>query len=381
MNIKAMNIKTMFTKPMVFMLIGVGLLFGLIFAWKGIQAVMIKKFYASMQQHAVTVSTTKVVTSDWQSTLQAVGSLRAKVGVNVTTELAGMVKAIHFTPGGEATQNQLLVELNADEELGKLHALQAQVELAKVTYQRDQAQFKVHAVSQQTVDGDAWNLKNLQGQVEEQAAIVAKKMIHAPFSGYLGIRNINLGQYLNVGDKITTLQTLDPIYVDFYLPQQTLAELKPEQKVNIATNTFPHQNFQGSITTIEPIVDTETRNVQVEATLLNPSHLLKPGMFVHVTVETNQSQQFLTVPQSAISFNPYGDIAYVVKQTPPTLTVQQVFVTLGETRGDQIAVLKGLKAGDEIVTSGQLKLRNGSTIVINNTIQPSDNATPQDIER
>jgi membrane fusion protein (multidrug efflux system) len=381
MNIKAMNIKTMFTKPMVFMLIGVSVLFGLIFAWKGIQAVMIKKFYASMQQHAATVSTTKVVTSDWQSTLQAVGSLRAKVGVNVTTELAGMVKAIHFTPGSEATQNQLLVELNADEELGKLHALQAQVELAKVTYQRDQAQFKVHAVSQQTVDGDAWNLKNLQGQVEEQAAIVAKKMIHAPFSGYLGIRNINLGQYLNVGDKITTLQALDPIYVDFYLPQQTLAELKTEQKVNISPNTFPHQNFQGSITTIEPIVDTETRNVQVEATLLNPNHLLKPGMFVHVTVETNQSQQFLTVPQSAISFNPYGDIAYVVKQTPPTLTVQQVFVTLGETRGDQIAVLKGLKAGDEIVTSGQLKLRNGSTIVINNTIQPSDNAAPQDIER
>lgn len=375
-------------KPMITMLIAVGILFGLIFGWKGFQAIMTKRFFASMQEPAVTVSTMTVASSTWQPKLTAVGSLRAEVGVSVTTELAGMVQSIHFTAGGEANKGELLVQLNADSELGLLHALQAQVELAKITYERDKAQFNVHAVSKQTVDSDEWNLKNLQAQVEQQAAIVAKKTIRAPFSGRLGIRNINPGQYINVGDNITTLQALDPIYADFYLPQQALATLKMAQTVEVITNTYPHKIFKGSITTIEPIVDTATRNVQVEATLPNPEHELKPGMFVQVTVDSDKPQNRLTIPQSAISFNPYGDIVYRVidsgkkdKNNQPILSVKQVFVTVGETRGDQVAILKGLKAGDIIVTSGQLKLKNGSTIVINNTIQPGNAAAPKVLEK
>lgn len=370
-------------KQMIIMLCGVGLLFALIFGWKGFKAIMTKQYLATMQQPAVTISTYTVDNSQWQAQLKAVGSLRAKVGVNVTTELAGMVQAMPFIPGSEVEKGAVLIQLNAASELGQLHALQAQVELAKITFKRDQAQFKAHAVSKQIVDGDEWNLKNLQAQVEQQAATVEKKTIRAPFSGHIGINNVNVGQYLNVGDVITSLQALDPLYADFYLPQQALAQLKMNQVVNIMTDTFPEQKFSGKITTIQPSVDAATRNVQVEATVPNADFKLRPGMFVQVAVNASKPQSFLTIPQSAISFNPYGDIVFIVKDSgkkdkneQPILVSEQVFVTVGDTRGDQIAVLKGLKKGDIIVTSGQLKLKNDSTVVINNTVQPSNDAAP-----
>ncbi len=370
------------------MLIGVGILFGLVFGWKAFNAIMMKRYLSSLQQPAVTVSTMKVSSLSWQPKLKAVGSLRAQTGVNVTTELAGMIQVIHFTPGAEVKKGDVLVQLNAGTELGQLHALQAQVELAKITYARDKAQYNVHAVSKQTVDSDEWNLKNLIAQVEQQAATVEKKTIRAPFSGYLGINNINPGQYLNVGDTITTLQSLDPIYADFYLPQQALAKLKLGQTVSVVTDTFPEQTFKGKVTTIQPAVDTATRNVQVEATLPNPELKLKPGMFVQVEVDADKPQNYLTVPQSAISFNSYGDVAYIVKDSgkkdnkgQPILIVSEVFVTVGDSRGDQVAILKGLNAGDIIVTSGQLKLKNGSTVIINNKIQPSNEAAPKVLEK
>lgn len=373
---------------MVIMLICVGILFGLIFGWKGYTSLMTKKFLASMSEPAVTVSTMKVTSSLWQPTLKAVASLRARVGVKVTTELPGMVQSIYFTPGTEVEKGTVLVQLNAGTELGQLHSLQAQVELAKITYQRDKAQYAAHAVSKQTVDSDEWTLKNLQAQFEQQAATTEKKTIRAPFSGHLGINNINPGQYLNVGDTVTTLQALDPIYADFYLPQQALSQLKIGQIVKVVTDTFPHLIFQGKITTIQPEVDSATRNVEVEATVANPKFQLKPGMFANVEVDTELPKTFLTLPQSAISFNPYGEIVYVVKDSgkkdtknQPILTVQQVFVTVGESRGDQIAVLKGLNLGDTVVTSGQLKLKNGSHIIINNSIQPSNNLAPKVTEK
>lgn len=373
---------------MTIMLVIVGILFGSIFGWKYIKGRLIEKYMATMLSPAVTVSTMKVESSLWQPKLKAVGSLRARVGVNVTTELPGMVQTIYFTPGAQVEKNQVLVQLNAGTEIGQLHSLQAQVELAKITYQRDKAQFAAHAVSKQVVDSDEWNLKNLQARVEEQTATLEKKTLRAPFAGRLGINNINPGQYLNVGDNVTTLQALDPIYADFYLPQQALSQLKLGQTVEVKTDTFPKQIFSGKVTTIQPAVDASTRNVLVEATLPNPKFLLTPGMFAHVEVDVAMPQTYLTVPQSAISFNPYGDIAYIVKDSgkkdkdnKPILTVLQVFVTVGETRGDQIAILKGLSNGDTVVTSGQLKLKNGSHIIVNNSIQPSDEAAPKVKER
>ncbi|MFT4059708.1 MAG: efflux RND transporter periplasmic adaptor subunit [Legionella sp.] len=375
-------------KQMIIMLVIVGMLFGLIFGWKAFKSIMTQRFFASMNAPVVAVSTMKAEESFWQPTMKAVGSLRTRVGVNVTTELAGMVQTIYFTPGAFVNKGDVLVQLNAGTELGQLHSLQAQVELAKITYQRDKAQFAARAVSKQTVDTDEWNLKNLQAQVEQQAATTEKKTIRAPFTGKLGINNINPGQYLNVGDTVTTLQALDPIYADFFLPQQALAQLKVGQKVKVTVDTFPDKEFAGDITTIQPLVDVNTRNVEVEATLPNPDFKLKPGMFVHAVVNVESKQKYITLPQTAVSFNPYGDIIYIAKETKdkdsqnrPVFIVTQVFVTVGDTRGDQIAILKGVNVGDIVVTSGQLKLKNGSRVVVNNSIQPSNEATPKVTEK
>ncbi len=373
---------------MTIMLTIVGVLFGLIFAWKFIAFLMNKRYLASIKNRVVTVSTTKAVESLWQPTLKSVGSLRARVGVNVTTELAGMVETIYFRPGTLVKKGEVLVQLNAASELGQLHALQAQVELAKITYRRDKAQYAAHAVSKQTVDSDEWNLKYLQAQVEEQAATVAKKTLRAPFAGQLGINQINPGQYLNTGDTVSTLQNLDPLYVDFYLPQQDISLLKNEQKVKVLSDAYPNKGFEALITTIQPLVDPNTRNIEVEATIQNADLLLKPGMFARVAVNVESKRKYITLPQSAISFNPYGDIVYVVKDSgkknslnQPELIAKQIFVTLGDSRGEQVSVLQGINPGEIVVTSGQLKLRNGSPIVVNNTIQPSDQADPKVLEK
>lgn len=375
-------------KYMVIMLISLGVLFGGIFGFKAFKSYMTRKVWVEAGVNRIeSVSTMKAVATEWYPSLKGVASLRAILGVYVTTELAGMVQKIYFTPGAEVKEGVVLVQLNADAEIGQLQALQAQAMLAKITYDRDQAQYRVHAVSKQTVDSDEWNLKNLLGQVAQQAATVAKKTLRAPFTGRLGINLINPGQYLNVGDKVTSLQTLNPVYADFYLPQQALAQLELGQTVEVTSDTYPDLTFTGKITTIEPNVDTNTRNVEVEATIDNPDFKLAPGMFASVEVKTGKTVKYITLPQTAITFNPYGDIVYLVKEKgkddkgKPILTAKQVFVTTGETRGDQIAVIKGVNEGDIVITSGQLKLKNGSKVSVNNDIQPPNSANPKVVEK
>lgn len=363
------------------MLIGAGILFGGIFLYKGITGLLFKHFMAS-QSHVVTVSTMKVDYSEWDSRLQAVASLRAIRGVNVTTELAGMVRTISFVPGSITNAGTVLVELNTDPDVAQLRALQASAELADITYRRDKKQLAIKGVSKEVVDTDAANLKNLLAQVDQQAATIAKKIIRAPFTGRLGVSAVNPGQYISPGDTVVTLQQLSPIYVDFFVPQQQLVELKVGQAVVLDSDAVPGKKFTGKITTINPVVDTSTRNVEIEATLDNAQQELVPGMFGTVTVETGKPQRFLTLPQTAISYNPFGDIVYIVNKSPAKkkgkdkLTVMQIFVKTGETRGDQVAILDGLHAGDEIVTSGQLKLKNGSEIAINDSVVPSNNPAP-----
>lgn len=208
--------------------------------------------------------------------------------------------------------------------------------------------------------------------------------MRAPFAGQLGINQINPGQYLNAGDSVTNLQDLDPLYVDFYLPQQDISLLKKGQKIKVTTDAYLNKEFEALITTIQPQVDPNTRNIEVEATIKNPDQLLKPGMFTRVEVNAESTRKYITLPQSAISFNPYGNIVYVIKesgkknnQNQPELIAKQIFVSLGDTRGEQVAVLKGINPGETVVTSGQLKLRNGSRIIVNNTIQPSDKMDPK----
>ena len=363
------------------MLICVAVLFGAIFLYKAFMGMMIKRYMAN-QSHIVTVSTMKVVTTPWQPRLIAAASLRAIQGVNVTTELAGMVQTIYFTPGAQVKAGTVLVQLNADSDIASLHALQANSKLAKITYDRDKSQFKIEGVSKQVVDNDAANLQSLNAQVEQQAAIVQKKTIVAPFTGRLGINLINLGQYVNPGDAVTMLQTIDPIYADFYLPQQNIPQLKLGQNVTITVDALAGQQYTGKVTTINPGVDVSTRNVEVEATIQNPKLDLAPGMFATATVESGAPDPYVTVPQTVVFYNPYGDIVYVVsekgkdKDGKPILIANQRFVKVGETRGDQVTILDGLKDGETIVSSGQLKLKNGSEIAVNNSVVPPNNPAP-----
>lgn len=370
------------SKIMIIMLISLAILFGAIFGFKGFMSMMMAKYMKAAAVQVATVSTIKAEFQPWQNTATAVASMRAIRGVDVTTELAGMVQSIYFVPGSNVKKGDLLVDLNAATDIAKLNSLKANEALAEVVYNRDKAQYAIKAVSKAVVDADEANLKNTKAQVAEQQATVDKKKIRAPFSGRLGVSQINPGQYLNPGDKIVTLQQLAPIYADFFLPQQKLVEMTVGLPVSLKSDTYPKQSFPGKITTINPQVDTETRNVQIEATLANEQQRLLPGMFGTVTINIGKPQQYLTLPVSSVSFNPYGEIVFIVKQQgkddqgKPKYIANQSFVTVGDTRGDQIAILSGIKEGDQIVTSGQLKLRNGSQVVINNKVVPSNNPQP-----
>ena len=344
---------------------------------------------------AQVVSATEVKTLDWQPLLSAVGTVTAVRGVDVTTEIAGLVRTIAFKSGDEVKAGALLLQLNADSDIAALQSLQAAADLSATTLARDRQQFEADAISKAQLDNDVADLKSRRALVAQQQALIAKKTIRAPFAGRLGITTVQPGQYLNPGDRIVTLQTIDPIYVDFYLPQKQLGGLRLGQVVNLTTDGFPGQAFPGKITAISPKVDSTTRNILVEATLPNPKRLLLPGMFANATVEVGEKQRYLTLPQTAITYNPYGSTVFVVGPAQAAsgaaaasapapaasgLAVRQVFVTTGETRGDQVAVLKGLSEGQQVVTSGQVKLKNGTPVVVDNSVQPanSPNPTPQE---
>jgi len=381
------NLSAPMLKRLLIMLALAGVVFGGIFGFQAFKAHMIKQFMATNKAPPVTVSAIKAEFQPWQPQLSAVGSVRAVRGVDVTSEIAGLVRALHFKSGDRARAGQLLVQLNADADVAQLHALQAAAALARTTYERDQAQFAIQAVSKAQLDADDADLKSKQAQAAQQAAIVAKKAIHAPFAGRLGISLVNPGQYLNPGDKIVTLQELDPVYIDFNLPQQQLARIKLGQNVIASTDTWPGETFDGRITAIDPKVDAQTRNVQVEATERNPKHRLLPGMFATVKIDSGATERRLTLPQTAVTYNPYGDTVYLLEpggkgaDGKPGLVAKQAFVTLGATRGDQVAILKGVNEGDLVVTSGQLKLKNGSEVIVNNSVQPSNDAAPAPVDQ
>jgi membrane fusion protein (multidrug efflux system) len=246
----------------------------------------------------------------------------------------------------------------------------------------------MQAVSQATLDTDAANVKNAQAQVAQQQAIIDKKSLRAPFSGHLGIRAVDLGQYLGPGTVIVTLQSLDPIFVDFFVPQQSVDQVRIGQPVAVKIDAFKDQTFAGEISAINPKVDTGSRNVQVRATLKNPDHRLLPGMYATVDIATGAARNYITLPQTAITYNPYGDTVYVVvdgktndADGKPQRIARQTFVNVGLTRGDQIAVLKGVEDGDLVVTGGQIKLHNGSVVLIDNSVTPTADAAPVPVDR
>ena len=355
----------------------VGGLIALLVGFNVFKGIMIKKFMAGNSQPPQTVTTTVAGSSDWQPEIGAVGSVRAVRGVDVTTEVTGLVRSLEFRSGDEAKRGQVLVRLNADADIATLHSLEAAADLADTVYARDKMQFEAQAISQAQLDADAADLKNKRAQAAAQAALVEKKIIRAPFDGHLGITTVNPGQYLNTGDKVVTLQQLDPVYVDFRLPQEDLAQVHPGLEVRLTLDAFPGESFPGKITAADPLVDSASRNFQAEATVPNAARKLLPGMFVRVAVLSGSKQHYLTLPQTAVTFNPYGSTVFLVqKDDKGKPTAQQIFVTTGPTRGDQIAVLKGVKDGDQVVTSGQLKLKNGTPLDISTQLQPADDAHP-----
>ena len=369
------------TIRMIVMLIVVGILFAGVFGFGTFKNIMIAKFLAGFGNQTQTVATIKAQETQWQPGLHSVGSIVAVNGANLSAEISGIVDSIHFESGADVPAGALLVTLRPNNDPAVLAQLQAQATLDQITYTRDVKQFQADAIAQAQVDSDRANLASAQAQVAAQQALMAEKQIRAPFAGRLGIRQVDVGQYLTAGTQIVTLQQLNPLYVDFYLPQQALSQLAVGQTVELGIDAFPGQEFPARISAIDAVVDSSTRSLQVRATLPNDKLLLRPGMFATVKVGVGTPQNLVTLPQTAIAYNPYGDTVFVLqpdadKAGKPALVARQVFVTLGDTRGDQVAVLTGINPGDEVVTAGQLKLRNGTPVAINNSVQPSNSPNP-----
>lgn len=370
-------------KRMLIMLVGLAILFGIVFGFKAYKNEKIAEKVAANRIPIITVSSTQPKSETWRNTLTEVGSTVAVNGVNVTTEMAGMVEHIYFNGGGMIKKGALLVTLDIRPEVAKLHSLEAQARYAKITYFRNIKQNRIGAISDETLAQNKADYESTKANVAEEKATIALKEIHAPFSGKLGINLINQGQYLNPGDKIVSLQTLSPIYVNVNLPQQTLPSLKIGQTVAVTSDSFPNKTFTGKISTINPQVDSATRNIEIQATFPNQDSLLVPGMFVHATLDLGSSEHYLTLPLTAITFNPYGNMVYILKPTTQTKNNQKVyeaiqtFVTLGEQKGNEIAVIKGITSNDTVVSSGGFKLKNHSLVVINNTVQPLSTTDPK----
>lgn len=347
--------------------------------YEGYQGFMAMK--AGMSHMKQTISTTTAKKQDWSPEIEVVGSLRAAKGVDISNELAGIVEEIHFNSGDDVKAGTLLIKLRAEDDIAKLASLEANAKLAAITLARDKKQLSVQAISQATVDADSTNLMSTRAQAQEQKAIVDKKFIRAPFSGHLGIRNVDLGQYLTAGTAVVTLQQLDPVYLDFTLPQQSLSQVKVGQKISVKNDTYPDRVFDGKIAAINPRVDLATRNVQMRAELSNADHALLPGMYATADIAVGDTEPFVTLPQTAITYNPYGNTVFIVRKKDGKpdgdLTAEQVFVTIGKTRGDQVQIIKGVKEGDVVVSSGQLKLQNGASVTVNNTVEPKDDPNPK----
>lgn len=367
---------------LIIMLIFVGVVLGGIHAFKTFQNAMISQYMGQMSQQPQTVSTAIADYQEWHNTIFAIGGLRAVRGVDVSTEVAGIVENIYFESGYNVANGDLLVKLRADDEIAVLDALKADEHLANLTYQRDIIQLQRSAIPQSTVDLDIATLDKARAGIAEQEAIIAKKFIRAPFAGRLGLRLIDLGEYLSPGNIIVTLQALDPIYFDFYLPEQDLAHIKIGQTVSVKSDVYPDKTFPGKIWAMNSKVDAASRNMQIRAELDNSELKLLPGMYGVITIDIGSEQKLITLPQTAIIYNPYGNTVYTVKKKgkdskgKDLYVAEQKFVTVGEARGDQISVLSGIQPGDEVVTAGQIKLQNGSSILINNAVQPSNDVNP-----
>jgi len=337
---------------------------------------------ASFQPPPEAVTSIVARESQWPATMNVIGTMEAVHGVTVSADLAGTVARINFESGQAVQTGQVLVELDTKQERAQLASLEAQWELARVNFNRMQQLVDEGVISRQEYDQATAQQKQTAANVNEVKATIERKTIRAPFAGILGIRKVNLGQYLAEGAPIVPLQSLNPIYADFGMPQQLLGQVRVGRSLRITSDDLVGKVFTGQVTAINSVVDETTRNVQVQATLSNPEGKLRPGMFVQVDVVLGASRPLITLPASAISYAPYGDSVFIITdlKDPKGKTyrgVRQQFVKLEASRGDQVAVISGVQVGDEVVTSGVFKLRNGAAVQVNNKIQPGNNPAPK----
>jgi membrane fusion protein (multidrug efflux system) len=369
-------------KRMILVLVLMGGLIGTLAFIKVGQFEAMAEQFAAMQPPPEAVTTIKATREQWPATLSAIGTVAAVQGVMVSADLPGIVDHIAFESGLNVNAGDVLVQLDTRQEQAQLAAAEAELELARVTFERMKGLVEQDAVPRAEFDNAVAAHKQAQARISEIRATIERKTIRAPFAGVLGIREVNLGQYLTAGAAVVPLQSLNPIYVNFGIPQQHAEQMKLGRTVGVTASDRDNAEYTGRITAIDSVVDDTTRNVRVQATLRNPDGRLKPGMFVQTEVRLGAAQSVIALPATAISYAPYGDSVFVVAELKDPngrsyRGVRQQLVKLGVTRGDQIAVLSGVNPGEEVVTSGVFKLRNGAAVHVNNDVQPANSAAPR----
>lgn len=389
---RAATRKASTTKRMILMLIAATLVFGGIFGMKWFGSKQMNAMFDNMAQPPASVSVAVAKAERWRDGAEAVGTFVAVNGADVTTEAGGIIREFLFEPGQRVKAGTVLVRLNTANEEATLRALEAAAKLAVTQRDRWRELGAQKLVSQAEVEQRAADAATTLAQVEAQRALIAQKTIRAPFDGTLGIRKANLGQYIAPGSPIVNLQSMNPIFLDFTLPQQRMDQVVEGTIVQATVDSLPGRRFEGRITAIEPLIDAETRSFKVQATVLNDDNALRPGTFAKVGFDLGSEQAVVVIPQTAVSFNPYGNAVYVVREVPygekdvgmdgkplkgMKQVVQQRFIKTGGTRGDLVAVTEGLKPGERVVTSGLLKLRNDAVVTINNKVQPTAESAPK----
>lgn len=356
-------------KRLIIVLLLLTVLFGGIFGWKYLQMQkMIEQ--ASQPPPPATVAAAQVEPAQWQPRLRAVGSLTASQGIDLTTEVAGVVESLGFDSGEAAEAGQVLLQLDASVDRAMLEGLVAQRKLAQLQFERNQRLRRENSVSQSELDAARAGLDEAAAAVAAQRARLEKMSLRAPFAGRLGIRRVDVGQYLTPGDPVVTLQALDPIYADFSLPERYLDQLEPGQTVTLGVQAYPGETFEGTLSALESRIDQGSRQIPVRATLPNPGQRLRPGMFAEVEVWLPEIEEVLTLPRQAVIYNPYGSSVFLIReQDDGSLAVQTRQVQTGEARDGRISITRGLEAGDRVVSAGQVKLRNGQAVSIDNSAE------------
>ena len=356
-------------KRLIIVLLLLAVMFGGIFGWKYLQLQQMAE-QAAQPQPPATVAAAVVDRAQWQRRLRAVGGLTASQGIDITPEVAGVIESLNFDSGQTVTAGQPLLQLNADVDRAMLDGLVAQRRLAELQFERNQRLRRENSVSQSELDAARANLDEAVANVTAQRARLDKLRLRAPFSGRLGIRHVDIGQYLTPGDPVVSLQALDPIYADFSLPERHLARLETGQSVRVTVKAYPGEHFEGAISALDSRIESASRQLRVRATLANPDRRLQPGMFANVEVRLPEVEQVLTLPRQAVVYNPYGSSVFLIReQDDGTLLVQRRQIGTGQVRDGRIAVTQGLEAGDRVVSAGQVKLRNGQSVTIDNSAE------------